>query len=124
LTFQQPFRDVIVIVKEFRLRMPQSILSIMGLNSILDTTFKALREISSIIIDDEMWDDYVEYKESQESALKRMSKQKTEKHRELYNEEDPPDDFRNMTVFPENVDVQINAVPFVRRNKKMGGYEK
>jgi hypothetical protein len=40
-----------------------------------------------------MWDDYVEYKESQESALKRMSKQKTEKHRELYNEEDPPDDF-------------------------------
>jgi hypothetical protein len=52
-----------------------------------------------------------------------MSKQKTEKHRELYNEEDPPDDFRNMTVFPENVDVQINAVPFVRRNKKMGGYE-
>lgn len=123
LTFQQPFRDVIVIVKEFRLRMPQSILSIIGLNSILDTTFKSLREKSSIIIDDEMWDDYVEYKESQESALKRMSKQKTEKHRELYNEEDPPDDFRNMTVFPENVDVQINAVSFVRRNKKMGGYE-
>ena len=72
LTFQQPLRDVIVIVKEFRLRMPQSILSIMGLNSILDTTFKALREKSSIIIDDEMWDDYVEYKESQESALKRI----------------------------------------------------
>jgi hypothetical protein len=103
--------------------MPQSVLSIIGLNSILDTTFKSLREKSSIIIDDVMWDDYVEYKESQESALKRMSKQKTEKHRELYNEEDPPDDFRNMTVFPENVDVQINAVPFVRRNKKMGGYE-
>jgi hypothetical protein len=46
--FQQPLRDVIVIVKEFRLRMPQSVLSIIGLNSILDTTFKSLREKSKV----------------------------------------------------------------------------
>lgn len=123
--FKEPFRDLMTIVKEFRLKMPQSIVSIIGLNAILGQTFTFLRETSSEAIDDELWDMYQDYKESQEHALKRQVKKRAEKNtrQEIDNEEDPPDDFRELKIFPDSTDMQIESKPFLRRNKKTGGYE-
>ncbi|XP_071160029.1 NFX1-type zinc finger-containing protein 1-like isoform X1 [Mytilus edulis] len=123
MNYKQPFRDILTIVRDFRLKMPQSIVSVMGLNAILDTTFNSLRNNVSEVVDDEMWESYLEYKEGQEESLKRMATKKTKTRQEVDNEEDPPDDFRELTIFPGKVDVEINAEPFIRRNKKTGGYE-
>lgn len=123
ISYKQPFRDLMAIVKDFRLKMPQSIISIMGLNAIIGQTLTSLREMSSEVIDDELWDMYQEYKEAQEESLKRQVKKKTDTRQEVDNEDDPPDNFRELTIFPDTTDVQIESKPFLRRNKKTGGYE-
>lgn len=83
MNYKQPFRDILTIVRDFRLKMPQSIVSVMGLNAILDTTFNSLRNNSSEVVDDEMWESYLEYKEAQEESSKEWQRKRLKRDKRL-----------------------------------------
>ncbi|XP_076454225.1 NFX1-type zinc finger-containing protein 1-like [Babylonia areolata] len=64
------------------------------------------------------------YNIAKDAAIKGLQSRKTQNSRGATNEDDliPPDDFRQISVFPTHEDLDRNNQPFLRKNKQMGGY--
>ncbi|XP_021348884.1 NFX1-type zinc finger-containing protein 1-like [Mizuhopecten yessoensis] len=122
--FKEPLHDSICIISEIARRSPSSITSVFGVIGILDTVLKILRATTEIIDDDllKAFDDCCTLKDQMLEEVQKRSRRK-EGTAVRHDEDEPPDNFREMSVFPEKSDIQMEEGPFLRRNIREGAFK-
>ncbi|XP_060086142.1 NFX1-type zinc finger-containing protein 1-like [Ylistrum balloti] len=124
LEFRAPLHDTIFIMSEIARRSPSSITSVFGVMGVMQSVLNTLRATTDIIEDD-LWKDFNECCMLRDHMLAeaQVKSRKREQTSSRHDDDKPPDNFREISVFPEKSDVQNEEGPFLRRNKIKGGFQ-
>ncbi|XP_077993299.1 NFX1-type zinc finger-containing protein 1-like [Glandiceps talaboti] len=123
LEFPQHIKDIAKILKTVLQRSPSSYVNVIPALSTLESTVSQLRA-STNIIDGEISKVVDELKDLRNDVLEtelQNTKRKEGKHDMA--EEDPPDNFREIPIFPGSNDIHTDIEPFIRPNVVKGGYK-
>ncbi|KAL3848155.1 hypothetical protein ACJMK2_019032 [Sinanodonta woodiana] len=113
----QQMKDLISVAQQICIRMPSSTLTLcLGLYAAIQPVVDAMVN-SSDTIDDSLQQQFQTFTEHKNNMLKRGSKTVS------CPEGEPEDDFREYEIFPRSVELDTNVKPFLRKNKKKGGYQ-
>ncbi|KAL3847673.1 hypothetical protein ACJMK2_018572 [Sinanodonta woodiana] len=119
----QEVKDIIFIGRELCIRMPTACLTLcLGLRAALHTVVSAMINAKDGI-DESVKQEFKVFDELTNSLLKLGAHRRNTEQELLSDKEKPEDDFREYQVFPRSVDLDTNIKPFLRKNKKRGGYE-
>ena len=121
---QKPIKDCIFMLRELSIQSPSNITHFLGIHSGLQAVIDSLRERPGDIIDAEILDGFKEFTDQKDKLLRRARRKNAEHNQEgeRVDDEEPPDDFREIEIFPQTVDMQIDERPFLRKNKITGAY--
>ena len=126
---QKPIKDCIFLLKELSIQSPSNITHFLGIHSGLQVVIDSLRERPGSIIDTEILDGFKEFTEQKDKLLRRVRRARNDTNQDgidtLYtriDDEEPPNDFRDIEIFPQTIDMQVDERPFLRKNKITGAY--
>ena len=121
---QKPLKDCIFVLRELSIQSPSNITQLLGIHSGLQAVIDSLREKPDNIIDAEILDGFKEFTDQKEKMLRRCRRKTgaVDQNESRGDDEDPPDDFRDIEIFPQTADMQIDERPFLRKNKTAGAY--
>lgn len=121
--FRVPLSDTICIISEIARRSPNSITSVFGVIGIMESVLNTLRATTDLI-DDDLWQEFEECCTLKDNMLAEVQNRSRKKEivYSRHDTEEPTDDFREISVFPQKSDIQMEEGPFLRRNIKEGGY--
>ncbi|XP_052785302.1 NFX1-type zinc finger-containing protein 1-like [Mya arenaria] len=124
--FRRPLRDMVTVMSEFAEKNPSSITEIVGLHTVLQMVIDGLRATTGVI-DDDILENFRLLTETKEKILrKRTAKKRTvteERQRQIEDTgEEPPNDFREIEIFPQTADMQDDDDRYLRANKVRGRY--
>ncbi|XP_053404550.1 NFX1-type zinc finger-containing protein 1-like isoform X2 [Mercenaria mercenaria] len=122
-SFRQPIKDMITIMEELAQKYPTSVTQFVGIHAVLKMVIDDLRENSDDVIDDELLKGFREFTEHRDRLIKRGTRRREDTARHRQDDVDePPDDFREIQIFPQTADMQPNDDRYLRVNKIEGHY--
>ena len=121
---QKPLKDCIFLLRELSCQSPSNITHFLGIHSGLQAVIDSLRERPGEVVDIEILDGFKEFTDQKDKLLRRLRKKNSQHDQEVEkrDEEEPPEDFRDIEIFPQTADMQIDERPFLRKNKVTGAY--
>ncbi|XP_023929947.1 NFX1-type zinc finger-containing protein 1-like [Lingula anatina] len=121
--FKEPIKDMLKIFRELLIRLPQAaVATVLGPLSMLGSTIIRL-QVNSDIIDEDIELQLAEVNSLSEAILKTEQEGGAGCDMAVASDDQlPPDDFRNVPVFPTLDDINVKEEPFLRANKTLGGY--
>lgn len=117
---------IIIIIREMKSRMPSTMFEVIGITSLLE---KVVSRLKSCMTPQsaEIVELFKKLEVSNEEEIQHMANEKEQsfQRQTVPDEEyqDPPEDFREIPVFPVEHDILVNTNPFLRMNKRTGGYK-
>ncbi|KAK3589654.1 hypothetical protein CHS0354_015152 [Potamilus streckersoni] len=123
MTIKQVIKDTVTMTKGFLNQLPNSVIFFLGMHRLLEDIVNEFRETSDLV-DEEMWEEFRELTDLV-ARLKGRIKRRDKKTDDTDNAEnrEPPEDFREINVFPKTEDIIRNEDPFLRKNRPVGGYD-
>ncbi|XP_071084840.1 NFX1-type zinc finger-containing protein 1-like [Haliotis cracherodii] len=118
---RQFIKDLMSVMKELAIRLPHSYIHVLGVKSFLEMIMPDL-ELKSDIVDEEIRLHLKHLQDVKSPTVDRMTKEEGRGEREEYNDGEPPNDFRDMSIFPNVEDIHPEEKPFLRKNIDVGGY--
>ena len=112
-------RDAVSLIKVTADNSSSSIVSFYGIFTVLSNLIKEIRD--SGLCENSALRDFVDFEHIRMKINQNRRKQMKEKR----NKEDgmvPPENFRQISVYPTAYDILINKIPFLRKNKTFGAY--
>nr|XP_034329289.1 NFX1-type zinc finger-containing protein 1-like [Crassostrea gigas] len=120
---KESISDVIKLFIALAQNLPHSLSTLLGVFSIIEIVINKLRLLN--LLDDNLEQAFEICKECKEGIMKpKPMKQNRERQMEREDEREPDNDFRDINVCPQTIDVAAGMEhnPFLRRNKEKGGY--
>nr|XP_006812408.1 PREDICTED: NFX1-type zinc finger-containing protein 1-like [Saccoglossus kowalevskii] len=120
--FPQQIKDAVKVMKTILDRMPDHFVDIIPPTSTLEGAINQLR-ISSDVIDTEIT---LMLEDLKQITGDLMQTRKNDKHKDMLvdlSEEEPPNNFRDIPIFPDVKDIHMDVEPFIRPNIVSGGYK-
>ncbi|KAL3847655.1 hypothetical protein ACJMK2_018556 [Sinanodonta woodiana] len=123
MAIKQVIKDTVTMTKGLLNQLPNSVISLIGLHTTLQDVVNQLRETSDLV-DEEMWQEVRELKDEVERLTRRIGN-RDKKNDDIDKTEniEPPEDFREIGVFPDIKDIIRKEDSFLRKNKPVGGYD-
>lgn len=132
-SFRQPIKDMLALMKHLMTSFPGNIQQLLPTIIVADYTIRALRQ-STTVVDAEIERSLEEVNNAREDLMNREKARKAAasvdggqddgEASQAHEDHQPPNDFREMTIFPDvQQDILARAKPFLRPNKTRGGYD-
>nr|XP_034330562.1 NFX1-type zinc finger-containing protein 1 [Crassostrea gigas] len=122
MEYQESVEDAITLFIALGQNLPHSS-TLFGLFVTIELVINKLK--SHQLLDSSLEQEFKTCKEIKEGIMKQKpKKQNRERRMEREDEREPDNDFRDINVFPQSLDVAagVDHNPFLRRNKERGGY--
>ncbi|XP_063429947.1 NFX1-type zinc finger-containing protein 1-like [Mytilus trossulus] len=115
---------ILNICKEIKSRIPSSMFQVVGITTILGQIVSKLSD-SERPSSQELILAYKHLDDSNEEEMEQITSDNNKSYRQsnFESNQQPPQDFHEIPVFPEMHDIHVDIFPFLRKNKIFGGYE-
>ncbi|CAG2235641.1 unnamed protein product [Mytilus edulis] len=115
---------ILNICKEIKSRIPSSMFQVVGITTLLGQIVSKLSD-SERPSSQELILAYKHLDDSNEEEMEQITSDNNKSYRQFNFEsnQQPPQDFHEIPVFPEMHDIHVDIYPFLRKNKIFGGYE-
>ncbi|KAK3095095.1 hypothetical protein FSP39_010254 [Pinctada imbricata] len=121
---QQIILDAVIFFKAMAEKMPEHIVSLLGMFAGLNSTITRLKDLDPSLVNDDVWEKFQECMEIKDFVMNRRERQLKRKQQDSILEEEPPDDFREIPVYPVSADLAEDSEKklHLRRIKTKGKY--
>ncbi|CAH1781587.1 unnamed protein product [Owenia fusiformis] len=122
--FKEAIEDSLLLMTELLHKLPSSVSKVNVPLSVLKTTLEQL-QITTNIVDVNLLEKHEDVMQMLYKSLRKNNTHEEPRKRTelLYENEAPPDDFRDISIFPTQNDIYLNERPFLRVNKARGAYQ-
>ncbi|CAG2235691.1 unnamed protein product [Mytilus edulis] len=114
--------DIMMIFTQLKMRVPHAMLLSLGVLAMLEGVLQAVEnECGGVSY--KLAAAFKEWKETKQIVVKQNASKQNKRYMPIAEDEWlPPENFRDIPVFPESVDINVQDMPFLRRNKVEGRY--
>ncbi|XP_041375508.1 NFX1-type zinc finger-containing protein 1-like [Gigantopelta aegis] len=122
---QQFLKNVLVLLQQLCVSFPHSMITILGLKDVLKFTIMKLQNTGNAgIVDDGILEMMTALDGLKGSMFTKIQSEREKRKKSVQVEEEPPDDFRDLSICPIDEDIRPDThKPFLRKNKVKGGYK-
>ncbi|XP_041376703.1 LOW QUALITY PROTEIN: NFX1-type zinc finger-containing protein 1-like [Gigantopelta aegis] len=120
-------KNLLVLLQQLSVSFPHSVVMILGLKDVLKFTIMELEDtydVDASIVDDEIRELMTALDGLKGSMFTKIHSEREKRNNFVQVGEEPPDDFRDLSVCPTDEDIKPGTrTPFLREIKAKGGYK-